>query len=415
MTGIIDTLKAAYDQKQDLVEAWIKTAFTKTPPAIYSSVDVRHSGIKLAPVDTNLFPAGFNNLSVAARARAVEQFKAFVGVQDKPISRILIIPENHTRNLGYLANLRALVGIWQQAGYETQIGSLAAPSGEPVMVEDANGQPIVEHPLIRRGNLLATEGGFIPDLIVLNNDLTSGFPEMLQGVTQTMTPNPNLGWYRRKKSIHFRAYASVVQEFAPVLGVDPWVMSALFHQCGRVNFGERTGIECVALGVEKVLRQIKAKYDEYGISETPYVFIKADAGTYGMGIMTARSGDEVMELNKKVRNKMNVIKEGVHSTEVIIQEGVPTIDLIEGFSAEPMLYLANGVPIGGAYRLNEERDAYGNLNASGMRFKGMCDEAELTDDGRTTIRHCNFTVLGLIARLATLAASREEYGDEYMI
>ncbi|MBK8891670.1 MAG: glutamate--cysteine ligase [Dechloromonas sp.] len=37
---------------------------------------------------------------------------------------------------------------------------------------------------------------------------------------------------------------------------------------------------------------VSEKYKEYEIDETPYVVVKAaDAGTYGMGIMTVRSAD----------------------------------------------------------------------------------------------------------------------------
>ena len=61
-----------------------------------------------------------------------------------------------------------------------------------------------------------------------------------------------------------------------------------------------------------------------GVTDTPYVVVKADAGTYGMGVMTVRDADEVRGLNRKQRNKMAVVKEGLPVTEVIIQEGVPT-------------------------------------------------------------------------------------------
>ncbi len=230
---------------------------------------------------------------------------------------------------------------------------------------------------------------------------------MLKGITQLIVPAIGQGWYRRKKSIHFDAYADVAHRFAQQFNLDPWLIAAQHHRCGLVNFKDRKGIECVALGVDKVLRLIADKYAQYGIEEEPYVFVKADSGTYGMGIMIVRSGDEVIEMNKKSRNKMNAIKEGVQTTEVIIQEGVPTIDLIEDAQAEPMVYLINGHPVGGAHRVNGERDAYNNLNAKGMRFVPMCQDASKECMSRSPI--------ALISQLATLAAAREEYGEEYSI
>ena len=85
---------------------------------------------------------------------------------------------------------------------------------------------------------------------------------------------------------------------------------------------------------------------------------------------------------------------------------------MEGAPAEPMLYLVDGHAVGGAYRVNAERDALGNLNATGMNFVGMCDAGE---EGTVQMPPCRFGALGLIAELASLAAPREEYGEGYSI
>ena len=45
------------------VEHWFRGEWQEHTPPFYSSVDLRNSGFKLAPVDTNLFPGGFNNLN----------------------------------------------------------------------------------------------------------------------------------------------------------------------------------------------------------------------------------------------------------------------------------------------------------------------------------------------------------------
>ena len=44
------------------IEAWFRKQWIKYPAPFYTSIDLRNSGYKIAPVDTNLFPAGFNNL-----------------------------------------------------------------------------------------------------------------------------------------------------------------------------------------------------------------------------------------------------------------------------------------------------------------------------------------------------------------
>ena len=57
------------------IEAWFRQRWQETPAPITSSVDLRHAGFKLAPVDTNLFPAGFNNLNYFSRT-----FKKLEGI-----------------------------------------------------------------------------------------------------------------------------------------------------------------------------------------------------------------------------------------------------------------------------------------------------------------------------------------------
>jgi glutamate--cysteine ligase len=412
-SGAIALLEALLSQRGEDVTRWFEKLRARAGVPFYSSVDLRHAGFKLAPVDTNLFPAGFNHLSAAARARAVMRIRA--RLQGGNISRVLIIPENHTRNQGYLDNLHALETLLMEAGAQVQIGSLIAPQGQPIHLASSSGAAIIEQPLTRAQNTLMSGDGFAPELILLNNDLTSGLPEILRGVTQKIEPRPSLGWHRRRKSIHFDAYDKLAQEFAQMFDLDPWLITTESHKCGRIDFGSRQGLDCVAVGVEKVLHRVRVHYRHYGIAAEPYVFIKSDSGTYGMGIMTAYSGDEVIEMNKKTRNKMDVIKEGTQSTEVLIQEGVPTIDRVEGAPAEPMLYLVDGYAVGGAYRVNRERDAEGNLNATGMFFAGMCDASETADTEKVAVSPCSFGAFGLISALASLAVPQEEYGEGYSI
>ena len=412
-TRVVQQLDTLLKQREAAVQDWLENQRDVFGAPFYSSVDLRHAGFKLAPVDTNLFPAGFNNLSAAARVRAAAQMQRCFAKID--VKRVLVIPENHTRNLNYLENLVVLQLILQAAGVAVEIGSLLA-EGEPLQLVSAGGTPLTQYPLLKEGNRLSTSTGFVPDLILLNNDLTSGLPEILRGITQPIAPRPGLGWHRRRKSIHFDAYDKIATEFALTFDIDPWLLTTETHRCGHVNFADRQGLECVALGVERVLARVRAHYTRYGITQNPYVFIKSDAGTYGMGIMTAHSGDEVMEINKKGRNKMSTIKEGVQSTEVIIQEGVPTACSVDGFAAEPMLYLVRGVAVGGAYRVNRERDSEGNLNASGMYFAPMCDETEAAAHaGAVAMPECSFGAFGLVAALAALAATQEEYGENYAI
>lgn len=402
---ILQQLDTLLKERGDTVEDWLEGKKKQCSRLFYSSVDIRHSGYKIAPVDTNLFPAGFNNLCPEARTRAAELSAQFIRrCHGNEVKRVLLIPENHTRNTRYIDNLEALLGILGAAGYEAKLGRMEDGVTEPVELTASSGEVLISSPLLREGDRLQTVGGFVPDMILVNNDFTSGAPPLLQDVSVPVVPPPGMGWYRRRKSEHFSSYNRLAAGFAREFGLDSWHLSTLTHQCGKLDFREKAGLECVAIGVEKLIRAIGEKYAEYGIKETPYVYIKADSGTYGMGIMTARSGEEVYEMNKKTRHKMDVIKEGAQNTEVIIQEGVPTIDHVDGMVAEPLLYLIDGQVAGGMYRAHPERDGHNSLNTPGMQFFPMGDCAkQIAKDSDVC------AVLSLVARLATIAAAHEEY------
>lgn len=409
MSEIIEILKPIFLGRAEEVNAWFCGAHSLTAPFFYCSVDIRHSGKKMVPVDTNLFPAGFNNLSAGAQEKATEEIKRYFAKYQPTAEKILLIPENHTRNLFYLENIHVLQNLLENAGFETKLGGLEAT--EDVELESKSGKKLLINKISRDKDTVITENDkFSADVVIVNNDLTSGAPEILKDLSQKVIPPVGMGWYKRRKTAHFDSYRHVVNEFSHTFRIDPWLISTDFHKCGKVNFKEKTGIECVALGVEKILHRIRKKYEEYGIKEEPYVFIKADSGTYGMGIMTARSGNEVMEINKKARNKMNIIKEGAVNSEVIIQEGVPTIDKVDGKPAEPMMYLIGGQSVGCSYRVNENRDVYGNLNSPGMEFKNVCSGDKETSGSPTLC-----PAQSLIARLAELAAARECYEPKWEI
>jgi glutamate--cysteine ligase len=415
MSAILDTLKTLNDTRGDEIEAWFTLKRAEATPFITTSVDLRHSGMRLVPVDTNLFPAGFNNLSPRARVRASRFLGHFLSEHAPGAQRILIVPENHTRNMGYLENLAALLEIFESLGLEVRLGSLLAPRGEPVLLQAPGGRALSEAPLVREGDRLVLEDGFVPDLILMNNDMTSGPPPILEGLSQPVHPPLGMGWYSRRKTVHFDEYRRLSAEFGTHFGIDPWLLSADFYQCGLVDFKERTNLNRVARVVQKILERARMKHAQYGIADEPYVFVKADSGTYGMGIMTVQSPDELFELNKKDRNKMNIIKEGVQVSNVIVQEGIATLDTVDGSPAEPMIYMIDGVPVGGMWRINAERDRLGNLNAAGMRFTGMCDETEVPDcPDKKALADCHFRSFGIVAALAALAAARENY-ESYMI
>jgi len=158
------------------------------------------------------------------------------------------------------------------------------------------------------------------------------------------------------------------------------------------------------------LEKIRAKYAEYGVKDDPFVIVKADAGTYGMGIMTVKDAGEVRDLNRKQRNKMAVVKEGLQVSDVLIQEGVYTFEQINEAVAEPVVYMVDHFVVGGFYRVHTGRGTDENLNAPGMHFVPLAFEASCTlpNPARAPDDTPNrFYAYGVVARLALLAASIE--------
>ena len=63
LTGPINELEQRILESLPAIERWFRLEWMEHTPPFYTSVDLRNAGFKLAPVDTNLFPGGFNNLN----------------------------------------------------------------------------------------------------------------------------------------------------------------------------------------------------------------------------------------------------------------------------------------------------------------------------------------------------------------
>lgn len=408
LTGPLQDLeRRILDQMPD-IERWLRTKWQEHAVPFYASVDLRNAGFKLAPVDTNLFPGGFNNLSPAFLPLCVQAVQTAVERVCPDARGVLLVPENHTRNPFYLQNVATLVGILRQAGMRVRIGSLSPDIKEPTRVELPDGEPLVYEPLVRRGRRVGV-ADFDPCIVLLNNDLSAGRPEVLDGIDQPIAPPLSAGWYNRRKSHHFEVYSSMAAGFGELLDIDPWLVDPYFSACGEVDFQDRSGEECLRSNVASLLARIRRKYDEYGIDEAPFVIVKADAGTYGMGIMTVRDPAEVVGLNRKQRNKMAVVKEGLEVSSVIIQEGVYTFESIGDAVAEPVVYLIDRFVVGGFYRVHTMRGKDENLNAPGAQFVPLAFDAPCIPDplGAAGCAPNRFYAYGVVARLAQLAAAIE--------
>lgn len=413
-TKPLQLLEATFASKRDEIEAWFLNAWKKVTPPVYGSVDLRNAGFKLAPIDMNLFPAGFNNLNPNHFPLSMRAAKKIITrVAGSRGQHILLIPESHTRNMFYWGNIKTLKIILEQAGFHVSLGALDAELQEPFDVTLPDDETLRVYPLLRRDDILYTSE-CQPDLILLNNDLSAGIPAILQGLKVPLMPPPILGWNARLKSNYFQYYAQVADTFADTFAIDSWWIAPLFRHCGEVDFMQREGLDCLVSNAEILFTDIRAKYQQYDIPYDPFLIVKADSGTYGMAVMTVRNIDELSTLNRKERTRMSMIKGGQTVDRVIIQEGVYTFETIgeERAVAEPVVYLWGEEVVGGFYRIHNKRGIDENLNTPGMHFKPMAFSSSCNEpchDQAAAAESCEnrYYAYGVIARLSMLAASYE--------
>jgi len=411
LTGPLLHLEGHLLEHQAEIESWFRQQWLKTPAPFYGSVDLRNAGFKLAPVDTNLFPAGFNNLNPAFMPLCVQAIQSIIEREMPQACNILLIPENHTRNLFYLENVAALRDMISNAGYAVRIGSLLPALEEEMSIDLPSGRNVLLEPILRQDNRVQLKD-FTPCMVLLNNDLSDGIPEILQDLQQPVVPPVELGWANRRKSDHFAHYNDVAGEFSEMVEIDPWLINPLFHHCGKIDFKKQEGGDCLAKHVGQLLQEIQQKYDHYDLNEKPFVVIKADSGTYGMGIMMVQSVAEVRELNRKQRNKMASSKGGQGVDRVIMQEGVYSFETWgnDQAVAEPVVYMMDHFVVGGFYRVHTGRGPNENLNAPGMHFEPLAfaESCNTPDQNKAPDANPNrFYAYGVIGRLALLAAARE--------
>jgi glutamate--cysteine ligase len=413
LTGPLLDLEKKVLAATPAIERWFRMEWQEHTPPFYCSVDLRNAGYKLAPVDTNLFPGGFNHLATEMLPLSVQAAMAAIDKYCPDARNLLLVPELHPRSPYYLQSVARLMQIFRQTGLHVRLGSFSPDITEPTPLALPDGNMLVIEPLVRtsNGRRLGLKD-FDPCTILLNNDLSNGIPDILQNIhEQSLLPPLHAGWALRRKSNHLAAYDEVAKKFGKLVDVDPWMLNPFYNKCSDVDFQQAEAEDCLANNVDVLLAKIRKKYKEYGIKEKPFVIVKPDAGTYGMGIMTVKDAREVRDLTRQQREKMSVVKDGQVVSDIIIQEGVPTFESIKDAVAEPVVYMIDRYVVGGFYRVHAERGVDQNLNAPGSQFVSLAFAQQhavpdLKAKPGTAVPN-RFYVYGVVARLALLAASLE--------
>ncbi len=400
LNGPINELEARVLESMPATERWFRLEWMEHTPTFYASVDLRNAGFKLAPVDTNLFPGGFNHLTAQMLPQAVQAAMAAIEKICPEARNLLVIPETGEPCSFYLENLATLARIFTQAGLNVRFGTLDTAITEPTALRLANGDSLVVEPLVRkRGRLMLK--GFDPCTVLLNNDLAAGTPPQLMGLhEQYLLPPLHAGWSVRRKSQHFRAYEEVAKRFGKLLGMDPWLITPMFS---AVDMHGDKGLDALQAAADAQLTKVRRKYKEYGINEKPFVIIKSDVGTRGRAVLTVRDAKDIEALASALPESLG--------QEVIVQEGVPTHERVHQAVAEPVVYTMDRYVVGGYYRVHAQRGIDENLNAPGASYVPLAfaESPHLPRPGeKPGVSAPNrFYMYGVIGRLAMLAASYE--------
>ena len=410
LSGPTNELEQRVLDSTPAIERWFRLEWMEHTPPFYTAVDLRNAGFKLAPVDTNLFPNGWNNLTADMLPLAVQATMAAIEKICPEAGNLLLIPDNHNRSTSYLSNLAQLKRIFHAAGLNVRIGSISPDIKTATDFDLPNGNQITLEPVIRTRRRIGLKG-FDPCTILLNNDLAAGAPGILEDLHQQyLLPPLHAGWSVRRKSLHFQHYDDVAKRFGKLLGIDPWLINPIFARCGEVNLAQGKGMEALRSHVDALLTKIRRKYKEYGINEKPFVVVKADDNR-GTGAWTVRDVKELETLRQRQGNRASDVKFNPEMQEVLVQEGVLTNERMNESVAEPVVYMLDRYVVGGFYRIHAERGTDENLSGPGTSFIPLAFQrsTHLPQPGIKPGASApnRFYMYGVIGRLAMLASSYE--------
>ena len=236
LTGPLQDLEQRILDRMPDIERWLRTQWQEHTVPFYASVDLRNAGFKLAPVDTNLFPGGFNNLNPAFLPLCVQAVQAAVERICPDARGVLLVPENHTRNTFYLQNVATLASILRQAGMRVRIGSLIpeiteADDDRPARRRRAHaGADRAQRPPRRARRLRSLHGA------AQQRPLGRARRRSCEDIDQPIAPPLAAGWYNRKKSHHFGVFHRVAQRVRELLGHRPLADRSVFRRLRRDQF-----------------------------------------------------------------------------------------------------------------------------------------------------------------------------------
>ncbi|HAG91496.1 MAG TPA: glutamate--cysteine ligase [Bdellovibrionales bacterium] len=404
MTAIKELLHTKISENFDKIEEWFESKRkSDLQLPFYSSFDIRDSGYKVAPIDANLFPAGFNNICQVDKNSAVDLVEAYLQKHYKLAgNKILLVTEEHTQNAYYWDNVFTLKTLIEEAGYEVRL-SFPNCLEAPIEVKSASGPMLLVEPNRKVDGELYI-GDWKPDLVISNNDFSQLNTCWSDGLKVPFNPPSEMGWHRRKKSLFFEIYNELAEEFAKLIDIDPWQIQVRSESFKDFAVDDEDSRKKLADHCRKMSDSLREEMKSRGINEEPFLFIKNDSGTYGLGVIQVAKPEDVENWNYKSRKKMKAAKGGGGISQVLVQEGISTqVKGHEGQVAEPAIYMIGCQLAGGFLRTHTKKSETESLNSPGAVFQRLCvSDLKVKPEGSP-----QENAYGWIAKLAFLAVAEE--------
>ena len=378
-----------YDRIQD----WFSKKSQGVQFPFYSSFDLRDSSVKITPVDANLFPAGFNNICEVDREGAIPISTRYLQKYFPEVKNIILLVEEHTQNPFYWDNIYTLKTLLEKSGMLSVL--VCAPGKnitKNVRLTSAQGHNI-EVTLLKNKIKKA-------DLVISNNDFSTDYQ---LDFSLPITPPVSAGWKVRRKHSFFKEYNLLAEEFARLIEVDPGVLTIKTKRFVDFQINDPECLERLKSEVDVFLSELEKEQKKQSEEQKPFLFLKNNSGTYGLGMTTITSSQDIDQWNYKVRKKMKAVKGGGQVTELIIQEGIASHLRKEGFVAEPAVYFIGSCLMGGFLRTHKKKGMRDNLNSPGAVYRTLCiSDLEVEVEGKPMEN-----VYGWIGHLAVLATAYE--------
>jgi glutamate--cysteine ligase len=413
LAGPINELEQRLLDATPVIERWFRLEWMEHTPPLYCSVDIRNAGFKLAPVQANLFPDGWQNLSPDVLPLAAQAAQAAIEKICPEARNLLIVPENGKPDAAYLASLLRLREIFRLVGLHVRFGSIDPALKRSAAAALPGGDKLVLEPALRTRYRVGTKD-FDPCTILLNNALAAGAPGILEDLhEQYLLPPLQAGWSVRRRSRHFQCYEEVSKRFGKLIGIDPWLVNPLLASGDPIDLSAPDGPQALAEQADALLAKVRRKYKEYGIAEKPFVVIQPDQGGRGAGAAVVRDARQLDPgARQPPRGKAAAVEPvALPAGQVILQEGVPASERLQDAVAEPVVYTIDRYVVGGFYRLNAgqgEGHHEGDHAARCVPLAFAPAQSPAKLGAKTGASAPNrFYMYGVISRLALVAASYE--------